>query len=114
MPRSLEEVIEQRAPESVPMPVRPRITRAANCAIKRTNDFVLWKECVANSLSFLDNIRRQGRQLLEIFAFPMGHLESRSQAMRPISAMFSVARKVAVSKTICTTLLVGELEGCPF
>ena len=113
MPRSPEGVIEQRGPESAPMPVRPRITKAGDCAIKRTDDAVLRIGCAADSLSLLDDVCRQGRQFLEILAFAMGHLEGRSQAMRPVSAVFSVARKVTISKTVCTTLLVGDLEGCP-
>lgn len=110
----LEARIERRDPESAPMPVRPRITRAEGWAIKRIDDiFFLLINYVANSLSLLDDICRQGRRFLEIFAFAMRHLEGGSQAMRPVSAVFSVARKVTISKAICTTLLVGELERYP-
>ena len=95
------------------MPVRPQITKGGDCAIKRAEDAVLRIECAADSLSLLDDICRQGRQFLEIFAFAMGHLEGRSQAMRPVPAVFPVTSKVAISKTVCTTLLVGDLQGCP-
>lgn len=110
MPRSLEGGIEQQGPENKPTPARLRITRAEGYAIKHINDSVLLMEGVADSLPVLDDIRRQGWRFLEISTFAVSHLEGRSQAMCSVSAVLSVARKVAVSKTICISLLVGELE----
>lgn len=77
------------------------------------------------SLSVLDDLWSEGRELLKFFTLPMRHFQRRPESVRPVSTVLPgpmvkqglldrnylapVAGKIIVSQTICGSLFICEL-----